>query len=128
MNEALKGFTYLIAEDVSSVTLNMPESKLSPKDLDELIFQLSRVRATLKPIHPKKFPPPSEGIHHPLDGWDMIPKNTGTGGPVAEGFLLVVRSPAFGWFHYEIHPEEAAALLSFLQGAPTARPPGVHLN
>ena len=111
-------FQYRISEDKQSVTLSSPGVTLSAQQLDQLIHSLAMMRTTLAPEHPFDLPRLDEWLYHPLDGWHLLPRRTATGTPADEGFLLLVRSPGLGWCQAEIPPEQAKALLAFLQSSP----------
>ena len=77
-------------------------SKLSASDLDELIFEAAKRRASMQPQMPGERPQTVQAVMNPA--WFVTPVN--------EGALIQIGHPGFGWLAFIIPPTERVQLLS----------------
>ena len=81
-------------------------SELNATELDELIIQAAKLRASMQPEISKEPPKEAEAIVDPMWFTSSIPNSNGHAG-------FSVRHPGLGWLGFAIPPHELANLIKF---------------
>lgn len=109
-----------LSDDKSAVILTIPTDpptifKMDAKGVDEMLAGLGMLRSCMEPAYPADFSL-GQVVHAvPDPRWVTEPD------AIAGNTIIHLRDPRFGWLHYLIPREVAAALATYLQ-AQVAQP------
>ncbi|WP_326538492.1 hypothetical protein [Pseudorhodoferax sp.] len=111
--QAGAGMQYEISADRREVSLQLPTSVLSAADLERLLVDLGRLRASMTPpAHDSLLVGPGSAQYMDfLAAWGMAPDQPL---PTEHGAVFMGCSSAYGWFHFPASPEFCQQLAKWL--------------
>ena len=110
----MAGPNWKLEDDYKTVTVTFPTKpavalKLSVSDVEEMLKNLGKFRAAMKPEIPKDYALGQKVTAIRDPAWKT------EADLMSGGSLLHMRDPHFGWLHYMIPKEEAKKLVGYLQ-------------